>query len=81
MNERIAAYLRENVATGLEMMIRDGSTGHVFDVDADGLLVFVMAVVPKAEFEKAKLFTTPSAPLRAETPVQRETKDNPGETI
>ena len=73
MNERMQAYLRKNVNIALEMMIRDNSLGHAFDFDSEGVFVFVMAVVPRHEFEKAQIFTTPSNPLDAATPAHNTT--------
>ena len=77
MNDRMKAYLRKEVNEALEIMIRDNSNGHVFDFDSEGLFVFVMAVLPRHEFDKAQLFTTPSEPHRAETPVRHETETPP----
>ena len=76
MKDSMKAYLRKEVNEALEIMIRDNfSNGHVFDLDSEGLFVFVMAVLPRHEFDKAQPFTTPSEPLRAETPVRHETED------
>lgn len=66
MTDKMKAYLRENVRTGLEMMIRDNSNGHVFDLDSERVFVFVMAVVPRHEFEKVQRFTTSTEPLACE---------------
>lgn len=47
MTQRMEEYLRREVLTALEMILRDNATLHVFDMDSEGRYVFLMAVVPK----------------------------------
>lgn len=71
-NARMQEYLRCEVGTAVEMMIRDNTAFHLFDVDKNGQFVFIMAIIPKSAVASFEEHTRPSEALSAATPGPRK---------
>jgi hypothetical protein len=79
-NERMQEYLRREVGAAIDIMLRDDTLFHVFDVDQQGRLVFVMAIVPRSSLAAFEANMQPSAPFpRSDAKPQRAATPGPRE--
>jgi hypothetical protein len=79
-NDAMKEHLRREVAVAVEMMIRDNSAFHVFDVDKKGEYCFLLSIVPKAALRRCEEYLDVSAPLRPPTSVQGENHNTETQT-